>query len=183
MSLSPSLIDFVRPLYQDLDGRSRFDDAERVAAIARKLYSPVTAGEKREMEILLLLQGLGPWLRKVGNVSRTLLANPDAVTTAELERAGASLRRLHEPESAIERALAAALLIDQAGVFGLMHRLAQARREGSSPEEVVRMLLSGETTFPPWLPSGAVPMLRARIARRRELCRMIDEEEKLGDLR
>ena len=182
MSLSPSLIDFVRPLYQDLDGRSRFDDAQRIAAIARKLYSPVTADEARQMEILLLLQGLGPWLRKVGNVSRTLLANPEAVAPAELERAGASLRRLHEPESAIERALSAALLIDQAGVFGLMHRLGQARREGSSPEEVVRTIASEETALPAWLPAEAMVMLKGRIARRQEVCRMIDEEEKLGDL-
>jgi hypothetical protein len=64
---------FLRPLYQDLDGGSRFDDIERVAAIARRLYAPANDADARAFELLLLFHGLGRWLEKVGNRSRAVL--------------------------------------------------------------------------------------------------------------
>src|SRR5687768_9853228 len=64
---------FLRPYYQDLDGASRFDDVERIAKTARRLYSPPSAEDERAFELLLLFHRLGPWLEKVGHLSRTLL--------------------------------------------------------------------------------------------------------------
>src|SRR5206468_1937380 len=68
------LEDFLRPLYQDLDGVTRFDAVERVGRIARQLYTPASDIEARAFELLLLFHGLRRWLEKMGNVSRTTLA-------------------------------------------------------------------------------------------------------------
>ena len=65
---------FLRPLYQDLDGVTRFDAIERVARIARRLYTPSSADDARAFDLLLLFHGLGKWLDKMGNLSRTALA-------------------------------------------------------------------------------------------------------------
>src|SRR5215212_10677646 len=104
------LDDFLRPLYQDVDGVSRFDEIERVARIARTLYET-----NRELELLLAFRGLGKWLDKVGNMSRTLLS-VDGLTERELRATAASIRRLDAPVSDAERVVAAAMLIDSAGV-------------------------------------------------------------------
>src|SRR5207247_8699603 len=68
-ALRQRLEHFLRPLYQDLDGVSRFEDLERVARIARRLYPR----DDRAFELLLLFHGLGRWLEKIGNLSRTTL--------------------------------------------------------------------------------------------------------------
>ncbi len=118
------LEDFLRPLYQDVDGGSRYDEIERVARIARTLCE-----SNRELELLLAFRGLGKWLDKVGNLSRTLLS-VDGLTERELRATAASIRRLDAPVSDAERAVAAAILIDNAGVRGLAERVTRARREG-----------------------------------------------------
>src|SRR5689334_822676 len=114
---------FVRPLYQDLDGVSRFDAVERVADIARRLYP---APNDDRFELLLLFHGLGRWLEKMGNASRTTLAT--GVPEEMLRETAASIARLEEPVSDAERAVAAAILIDNAGARGLAERLARSRR-------------------------------------------------------
>ena len=157
---------FVRPLYQDLDGVSRFDAVERVAAIARKLY----AGDDDAFELLLLFHGLGRWLEKLGNASRTALAT--GVAAELLRETAASIARLSEPVSEGERAVASAILIDNAGVRGLAERLARSRREGQSVADVVRAALA-DVESPEWLSAGAHAMLRERRERRREFCRAI----------
>ena len=111
-----SLETFLRPFYQDLDGASRFDDVERIARIARKLYTPPES-DARAFELLLFFHRLGTWLEKVGHLSRTLLGVP-GVTDAELRQTAASIRRLDAPATDAERAVAAAVLIDCAGVRG-----------------------------------------------------------------
>ena len=166
---------FLRPLYQDLDGVSRFDDVERVAAIARRLYTPA---DDRSFELLLLFHGLGSWLEKVGNLSRAVLTT--GVSESELRATAASIRRLDDPSTEAERAVAAALLIDSAGVRGFAERLSRARREGSSVQDVVRNALA-ETIIPAWVPNSAREWLARRYEARREVCRRILDEFALED--
>jgi hypothetical protein len=170
---------FLRPLYQDLDGASRFDEIERVAAIARRLYVPSNDADARHFELLLLFHGLGRWLEKVGNLSRAVLTI--GLSETELRQVAASIRSLANPSTDAERALAAALLIDSAGVRGLAERLSRARREGSSLLDVIRNALA-DAIEPKWLPERAWPWLRVRREARREMCRAILAELSLDDL-
>ena len=169
---------FLRPLYQDLDGASRFEEIERVAAIARRLYVPSTDVDDRAFELLLLFQGLGRWLEKVGNLSRAVLTA--GLSEGELRATAASIRRLGDPASDAERALAAALLIDGGGVRGLAERLSRSRREGSSVLDVVRNALA-DAIEPGWLPENARAWLASRYEARREACRRILSELALED--
>jgi len=170
---------FLRPFYQDLDGASRFDDVERIARIARLLYVPI-AGDERSFELLLLFHRLGHWLEKVGNLSRTLLGVP-GLTEVELRRTAGSIRRLDAPVSPAERAVAAALLIDGAGVRGLTEQFGRARREGNSLMDVLRAALA-ESDVPEWLPPKAEDWLFTRREARRDVCRKLLEELQLEDL-
>ena len=172
--LFEALESFLLPLYQDLDGLSRVEEVERIAKIARQLYMPRSAAEERAFELLLRFHRLGKWLDKVGNLSRTLLAVP-GVSEDELRRTAASIRRLDEPVTEAERAVAAAMLIDDGGVRGLTERFARARREGNSTMDVLRAALS-DVFVPDWLPPGAEELLHARRESRREMCkRLLDE--------
>ncbi|HXH39961.1 MAG TPA: hypothetical protein VNN08_15125 [Thermoanaerobaculia bacterium] len=178
-ALRQRLESFLRPLYQDLDGASRFDEIERVAAIARRLHVPANAGEVHAFELLLLFHGLGRWLEKVGNLSRAVLTI--GLPEGELRKTAASIRALDEPSTGAERAVAAALLIDSAGVRGLAERLSRSRREGSSVLDVVRNALA-DAAEPEWLPESARQWLRQRREARREMCRRILAETGLDDL-
>jgi hypothetical protein len=164
---------FLRPFYQDLDGASRFDDVERIARIARKLYTP-PASDARAFELLLLFHRLGTWMEKVGNLSRTLLG-VSGLNEDELRRTAASIRRLEAPLTDTERAVAAAVLIDGAGVRGLTEQFGRARREGNSLMDVLRASLS-DVAVPEWLPPHAEEWLYARREARREVCRTLLEE-------
>lgn len=165
---------FLRPLFQDVDGASRVDEVERIARIARRLYTPATPEDARAFELLLLFHRLGNWLEKVGNISRTVLAVP-GVTEGELRRTAASIKRLDEPVTEAERAVAAAILIDGAGVRGLAEHFARARREGSSQMDVLRNVLS-DVFVPDWLPPQAEEWLHTRRESRREFCKRLLEE-------
>lgn len=169
---------FLRPYYQDLDGASRFDDVERIAKIARRLHSP-PAEEERAFELLLLFHRLGKWLEKVGHLSRVVLA-VSGVHEAELRQTAASIRRLDAPVTDAERAVAAAVLIDGAGVRGLTELFARARREGNSTMDVLRASLA-DVEVPEWLPRGAEEWLHVRREARREVCRKLLEESALED--
>ncbi|HVE70367.1 MAG TPA: hypothetical protein VNI54_03290 [Thermoanaerobaculia bacterium] len=171
---------FLRPLYQDLDGVSRTEDVERIAAIARRLYTPAPADE-RPFELLLLFHRLGKWLDKLGNISRTVLGVP-GLTEAELGRTAASIARLQTPVSDAERAVAAAVLIDDAGVRGLTELFTRARREGNSLMDVLRAALS-DVAVPEWLPPRAEVWLHQRREARRLFCRRLLEELQLEDLK
>ncbi|HEX9460742.1 MAG TPA: hypothetical protein VGA84_16455 [Thermoanaerobaculia bacterium] len=173
-ALRARLESFLRPLYQDLDGVSRFDDVERVEAIARRFYVGDLA-----FDLLLLFHGLGRWLEKVGNLSRAVLTI--GLSEGELRGTAASIRRLDDPSTDAERAVAAALLIDSAGVRGLAERLARSRREGSSVLDVVRHALA-DAEEPAWLPVSARPLLMKRREARRDVCRKILDEMGLEDL-
>src|SRR5207253_4120929 len=163
--MTQSLEAFLRPLYQDLDGASRFDAVERVTAIATRLHEPT-----RELELLILFQGLGAWLDKVGNLSRTALVT--GIDEAELRRIAAAVKRLDAPVTAEERAVAAAIAIDNAGVRGLAERLARSRREGSSVADVAREELR-HRDVPSWMPLQAVVWLGERAEARRRVCEAI----------
>ena len=175
--LRARLESFLRPLYQDVDGVSRFEEVERIAAIARKLHP----SDDRAFELLLLFHRLGRWLEKVGNLSRTVLA-VGGLTEAELRRTAASIARLHEPRTDAERAVAAAVMIDAAGVRGLTELFTRARREGSSLMDVLRAALADVAT-PEWLPPTAVDWLHQRREARREVCKRLLEELELSDLK
>ncbi len=162
---------FLRPLYQDLDGISRWDEVERIARIARS----IDRRDDDTLELLLLFHGLGRWLEKVGNISRTVLT-VDGVDEAALRRTAASIRKLDAPESDVERVVAAAILIDRSGVRGLAQRFAAARREGHSVVDVVREALA-ESWVPEWVPESARPILEERLDKRREFCAAV-----LGEL-
>jgi hypothetical protein len=165
---------FLRPLYQDLDGVTRFDAVERVARIARRLYTPASPEDARAFDLLLLFHGLGKWLDRMGNLSRTALA-VDGLSEEELRKVAASIARLEAPADDAERALAAALLIENAGVWGLAERLSRSRREGQSIADVVRAALADDER-PEWLSPEARALLEERRRRRREFCRAILEE-------
>jgi hypothetical protein len=171
---------FLRPLYQDVDGVSRVEEVERIAAIARKLYAPSDPAQARTFELLLLFHRLGRWLEKVGNLSRTVLA-VGGLEAEELHRTAASIRRLDQPQSEAERAVAAAMLIDEAGVRGLTDRFTRARREGSSAMDVVRNAVS-DVFVPEWMPPRGEAWLHARREARREVCKRLLEELSLNDL-
>ena len=174
-----NLESFLRPLYQDLDGVSRFEEVQRIAVIARRLYTP-PAEDERAFELLLLFHRLGRWLEKVGNLSRTVLS-VGGLTEIDLRRTAASIARLQAPVSDAERAVAAAVLIDTAGVRGLTEHFTRARREGSSLMDILRAALS-DVAVPEWLPPRAEEWLHARREARREACRRLLEELQLEDL-
>ena len=165
---------FVQPLYQDVDGVSRYDEVERISRIARRIHTPATAEAVRAFDLLLLFQGLGKWLDRMGNVSRTALAVP-GLSETELRRTAASIARLDDPGTPEERALAAAVLIDRGGVRGLAQRFASARREGQSLLDVVREALA-DAWIPDWVPEKARPWLERRHDARRKFCAAILEE-------
>jgi hypothetical protein len=160
---------YLRPLYQDLDGVSRMDEVERIAHIARQLYE----SDDRDFELLLVFHRLGHWLDKVGNLTRTALAT--GIPEADLHRVAASIRRLANPQSDAERAVAAATIIDVAGVRGLAERLTRARREGLTIDDVARAELR-EVAIPEWFSAEARTMLMERVEARREVCRRIMSE-------
>jgi hypothetical protein len=165
--LRQRLESFLLPLYQDLDGVSRFDTVERVERIARRLY----AKSDRAFELLLLFHGLGKWLAKMGNLSRTMLA-VGGLSEEELRVTASAIQRLDAPATEAERAVAAAILIDNAGVRGLAERFARSRREGQSVADVVRAAL-GEAENPQWLGAEARRLLDDRRETRRLFCRAI----------
>ena len=139
--------------------------------------------DARAFELLLLFHRLGPWLEKVGNLSRTLLGVP-GLTEAELRQTAAAIRRLAvsgmAPVTDAERAIAAAVLIDDAGVRGLTEQFGRARREGNSLMDVLRAALS-DVAVPEWLPVHAEEWLHERRESRREVCRKLLEELAMED--
>lgn len=170
---------FLRPLYQDVDGHSRADDIERIAKIARRLHQPAAPADERAFDLLLRFHRLGNWLDKVGNLTRTALA-VNGVTEGELRQTAASIRRLENPVTETERAVAAAMVIDGAGVRGLAEQFTRARREGSSQMDVLRNVLS-DVFVPEWFPESAEDWLHARREARREVCKRLLEELSLDD--
>ena len=172
--LRQKLESFLRPLYQDLDGVSRLDEAERIGDIAHDLYAPTTPAEASAFEILLAFHLLGNWLDKVGNISRTVLA-VGGLEEADLRRTASSIRRLEEPVSDAERAVAAAVLIDRAGIRGLAERFASARREGHSISDVAREALR-ENDVPEWISNTALEELQRRRILRIAFCRQLLDE-------
>lgn len=180
-ALRQRLETFLLPYYQDLDGASRFEEVERIARIAHRLYTPASAEDARAFELLLLFHRLGRWLEKVGNLSRTLLG-VSGLTDAELRQTAMAIRRLDDPVTEAERATAAAVLLDNAGVRGLTELFARARREGNSLMDVLRASLS-DVEVPEWLPPRAEEWLHARREARRDVCRRLLEELSLDDLR
>ena len=168
------LLTFLRPLYQDLDGISRLEDIERISRIARRIYEGEGESDARSLELLLAFQGLGKWLDRVGNISRTVLVT-GVVSEDELRRVAGSIRRLETPVSGYERAVAGARLIDVAGVRGLAQRFGAARREGQSLLDVVREAVA-DAWIPEWMPPAGVPLLEKRLEARRRFCSAILEE-------
>lgn len=180
-SLRTSLIAFVKPLYLDLDGVSHFDEVDRVSTIARRLYQPSTPAEERTFELLLLFHGLGKWLARMGNRSRTILASNGNLSDNDIRSLIDSINRIEAPESDAERALATALMIESAGARGLAIRLAKARREGLATGDVARAELA-ESSLPRFpLEDRAVAWLELRQARRLRIAREILDEESLAD--
>ena len=168
-SLNDALNRFLRPLYQDLDGVSHFDEVERVARIAQSLHR----GDDSSFERLLLFHRLGRWLDKVGNLSRAALAT--GISEADLRRTSASIARLDAPTNDAERALAAAILIDASGPRGLAERFAHARREGRSVIDVADAAMN-ENDIPEWMSEAARALLMERRKKRDEFCEAILED-------
>lgn len=170
---------YLLPLYQDLDGASRFEEVERIASIARGLYAPAE-GEARSFELLLLFHRLGRWLEKVGHLSRTALS-VEGLSEAELRTTASSIAHLDTPRTEAEKAVAAAVLIDGAGVRGLTELFTRSRREGSSRMDVLRQALA-DVEVPEWISPVAEQWLHVRREARREVCRQLLEELQGEDL-
>jgi hypothetical protein len=177
-ALRRRLEEFLQPLYQDLDGVSRFAGIERVASIARRLHTPAT-DNGRAFELLLLFHGLGRWLEKIGNRSRAVLTI--GLSDSELRTLADSIRRLDTPSNDAERALAAAILIDSAGVRGLAERFSRARREGSSVMDIVRDALV-DVIVPEWMPEAGLKLLVKRYETRRQFCEALIQEMRFEDV-
>jgi hypothetical protein len=160
---------FLRPLFLDLDGVSRLDDAERIAHIAYQLHPQRTLS----LELLLAFHLLGHWLDKVGNASRTALNT--GISEADLRKTAASIRRLGAPISDEERAVASAILIDAAGVRGLAEKFARARREGHTVLDAAREALA-DTHVPEWMSDDARELLLRRRTARDTFARAILDE-------
>jgi len=173
---------FVQPLYQDLDGVSRVSDIARLEKIARALFQPESDQDEHHFALLLLFSGLGRWLNRMGNVSRAALIIGKGVSESDLRRVGEAIRRLDDPQSAAERAVATAGLIDAAGARGLALRFSTARREGTSPDEIVKEELQGAEPLPDWLDERSRRWLGLRADRRKAMCQMIVDEIELQDL-
>lgn len=173
------LASFLRPLYQDVDGASHTDAMERISKIARRLYQPPTPAAERDLDLLLRFHRLGNWLDKMGNLTRTALAVED-ISGAELRRTAASIKRLDAPVTEAERAVAAATLIDGAGVRGLAEHFAHARREGASQMDVLRNVLA-DVFVPEWMSEQAEEWLHARREARRQFCKRLLEELAVED--
>lgn len=171
---------FIRPLYQDLDGVSRYQDVERIEKIARILFRAGSSDEEQDFTLLLLFHGLERWLKKVGSISRASLVIGEGVSEGDLRRVSDSLSRLDAPVTPAEKALAAAILIDASGARGLAVRFAHARREGSSADEIAREEMS-PSKRPSWLDSRASQWLDRRDATRREVCARVLGELGLED--
>lgn len=171
---------FIRPLYQDLDGVSRYQDVERVEKIARILFRAESSDEEAFFTLLLLFHGLERWLKKVGSISRASLIIGEGVSEGDLRRVSESISRLDSPVTPAEKALAAAILIDDAGARGLAVRFAHARREGTSADEIAREEM-GPSERPPWLDPLASRWLDSRDATRREVCARVLGELELED--
>ena len=169
------LEDFLQPLYQDVDGVSRFPDVDRIGRIARAIYTE----RDRHFDLLLLFHGLGKWLDKVGNITRVTLTFPE-ISEGELRSVAQSIRRLDAPVTPAERAVAAAILIDNAGVRGLALRFAAARREGHSVTDVVREAVA-DAWIPEWVPEVAREWLGRRHEARRRFCAAVLDELALED--
>ncbi|HEV8433295.1 MAG TPA: hypothetical protein VGR95_07775 [Thermoanaerobaculia bacterium] len=163
---------FLQPLFLDLDGVSRLDDAERIARIAYQLHPERT----RPLELLLAFHLLGHWLEKVGNASRTALNT--GISEAELRKTAASIRRLDAPLTDEERAVASAILIDGAGPRGLAEKLARGRREGRTVADTAREALA-DTHVPDWMSEEAREMLLRRRASRDTFAQAILDESSL----
>lgn len=157
---------FLRPLYLDLDGVSRLDDAERIARIAYQLHPQRT----RALELLLAFHLLGKWLDKVGNASRTALNT--GISESDLRKTAASIRRLDAPLTDEERAVASAVLIDAAGPRGLAEKFARVRREGHTIADAAREALA-DTHVPEWMSAEAQELLQQRRAERDTFARAI----------
>jgi hypothetical protein len=160
---------FLRPLFQDLDGVSRLEDAERIARIAYQLHPQRT----RPLELLLAFHLLGSWLEKVGNASRTALNT--GISEAELRKTAASIRRLEAPLTDEERAVASAILIDSAGARGLAEKFARVRREGHTIADAAREALA-DTHVPEWMSDDARELLLRRRTARDTFARAILDE-------
>lgn len=171
---------FIQPLYQDLDGVSRFRDVERIERIARKLFTAGTAAEEHHFTLMILFHGLARWLNKVGSISRASLIIGDGVSESDLRQVSESLRRLDAPVSPAERAIAAATLIDDAGARGLALRMSHARREGSSADEIAREEADA-VPRPSWLDERSLAWIDRRDAARKLACAMILAELDLED--
>jgi hypothetical protein len=161
----------VTPLYQDLDGASRLDQVNRVSGIARRMYQPPDQPTRQQFELLLLFQGLGSWLERVGSLSRVMLAAGPSLAEQDLRQVARSLQRLGSPSTDAERALAAARLIDQAGLRGLAERIASARREGVTVEQIAENPSSLQR--PEWLDPAAREWIERRAAKRRQFCQSL----------
>ena len=167
---------FLKPLLQDLDGASRTSEVERVAAIARRI-APESAAT-RSFELLVRFRLLAHWLGRVGNLSRAALTT--GLSDAELSRTAASVQALDDPQSSEERAVAAAAMIDAAGVRGLAERFGRGRREGHSVLEVASEAMT-ENEVPQWMNDAASALLAKRRAARDAFCREILEEARGED--
>ena len=173
-----AIVRFVRPLLQDLDGQSRLPEVERVARIASRLHDD--PDEMKYRDLLFYLHPLGSWLRKTGNRSRALLALKGIATDQELFRVENSISRLEVPQTALEIALASALLIDRAGVRGAVQQLASARREGLTIDEAVQKLAEDEPS-PTWMSPKALEWLNGRKKSRIDFIRSFQTETELLD--
>lgn len=173
---------FVKPLYQDLDGISRFDEVERIGSLARALREPGDSEDGLHFELLILFHRLGGWLSRMGNASRVVLGSGGLLSDESVRRLQGSLERLDAPETDAERAVAAAIAIDSAGLWGMVQRLVQARREGQTPLEQARQMASERPELPAWMDRRAAEWMDRRNESARRVARALVAESALEDL-
>ena len=168
---------FLTPFYQDLDGASRLGEVRRIARTADRIAA--AGAEGTELDLILYFHALGPWLERVGNQSRALLALGGSVSELDLRRAAQSIRRLDAPVTAVEGIVATARVIDGAGLRGVAERIAKSRREGMTIGEIAAAGAE-PARREAWMPAAALPILHACDGVRIPFCRALlvelDEE-------
>ena len=155
------ILQFVRPLLQELDGHSRLPELERVRTIAERLLTEERGDDRLDRELFFHLYPLRAWLRKSGNRSRMTLALREVATEQQLIDVERSIGRIEDPQTPLEIALASALRIDEAGLRGSAQQISFSRREGLSLDEAITRLSESEET-PAWMTARARDWLNVR---------------------
>ncbi len=155
--------EFVRPLYTGLDGVQTFDRVGRIEGRLRELAGGQPVNEQL-LELLVLFQGVIERLGSLGRQSRFGLFLRGLSLPEELSEAvRTGLRRFSDlPETAEERLLHDACLLEKTGLRAAVARLLTAGRRRWTVERALEALDPGPAEDRFHTPAGAAMAARHR---------------------